>query len=159
MIKRNKLLHFLNTGTALSPTYNLMNLGITNLSVSKNPSYLEEHYIADETGTKELESLAPEFSFEINADDTDAVALYLAELEWEDATMSDVHTDIVSVQAWATAVSGAYPAKKTFISASVESVGDEAGKALKYSVKAGQRGDAIFGTFNPTTKTFTATVP
>ena len=70
-IKRSKLQHFLNTGTCGTATYNLMNLGITNLSISKNPTYLEEGYIADDVGTKELESLSPEFSFEINVDETD----------------------------------------------------------------------------------------
>ena len=159
-IKRSKLQHFMNTTPGeTTPTYNLMNLGITSLSIDKNPTYLEEGYIADDVGTKELESLAPEFSFEINVDDTDPVSVFLTGLEWEDKTMEDVQTNIVTVQLWQTPTGKpeAYPAKKYNVSISVETIGDEALKTLKHSVKAGVRGDAIFGTFVPSTKTFTAT--
>lgn len=159
-IKRSKLQHFMNTTPGeTTPTYNLMNLGITSLSIEKNPTYLEEGYIADDVGTKELESLAPEFSFEINVDDTDPVSVFLTGLEWEDKTMEDVQTNIVTVQLWQTPTGTpeAYPAKKYNVSISVETIGDEALKTLKHSVKAGVRGDAIFGTFVPSTKTFTAT--
>lgn len=158
-IKRSKLQHFMNTTPGeTTPTYNLMNLGITSLSIDKNPTYLEEGYIADDVGTKELESLAPEFSFEINVDDTDPVSVFLTGLEWEDKTMKDVQTNIVTVQLWQkpTGTPAAYPAKKYNVSISVETIGDEALKTLKHSVKAGVRGDAIFGTFVPSTKTFTA---
>jgi hypothetical protein len=155
-VKRSKLQHFMNTTPgAETPTYNRMNLGITSLSIDKNPTYLEEGYIAEDVATKELESLAPEFNFEINVDDTDPVSIYLTGLEWEDKTMEDVQTDIVTVQLWPEAVGGAYPAKKYNVSISVETIGDEALKTLKHSVKAGVRGDAVFGTFVPTTKTFT----
>lgn len=159
-IKRSKLQHFMNTTPGeTTPTYNLMNLGITSLSIDKNPTYLEEGYIADDVGTKELESLAPEFSFEINVDDTDPVSIFLTSLEWEDKTMKDVQTNIVTVQLWQkpTGTPAAYPAKKYNVSISVETIGDEALKTLKHSVKAGVRGDAVFGTFVPSTKTFTAT--
>lgn len=159
-IKRSKLQHFMNTTPGeTTPTYNLMNLGITSLSIDKNPTYLEEGYIADDVGTKELESLAPEFSFEINVDDTDPVSVFLTGLEWEDKTMEDVQTNIVTVQLWQTPTGKpeAYPAKKYNVSISVETIGDEALKTLKHSVRAGVRGDAIFGTFVPSTKTFTAT--
>ena len=155
MIKRSKLRHFLNTGTSESPAYNLMNLGIQNLTINKNPEYIEEGYIADEVGTKMLESLKPDFQFDINVDETDPVSVYLTEIEWEDKVMEDTFTDIISVQAWKTPVEGAYPAKKYFVSIGVETIGDEALKTMKHSVNAGVRGDAVFGTFNPTTKTFT----
>jgi len=158
-IKRSKLQHFMNTTPSTTPTYSLMNLGITSLSIDKNPTYLEEGFIADEVGTKELESLAPEFSFEINVDDSDPVSVFLTGLEWDDKTLDDVQTDIVTVQLWKspTGTPAAYPAKKYKVSISVETIGDEALKTLKHSVKAGVRGDAIFGTFVPSTKTFTAT--
>lgn len=158
-VKRSKLAHFLNTGTAQSPTYNQMSLGITNLSIAKNPTYLEEGYIGDDVGTKVLESLSPEFSFEINVDATDPVSVYLTELEWEDKTMTDTHTDIVTVQLFKapTGTPSVYPAKKYLVSIAVETIGDEALKTLKHSVKAGVRGDAVFGTFNPANKTFTPT--
>lgn len=159
-VKRSKLQHFMNTTPSTTATYSLMNLGITSLSINKNPSYLEEGYIADDVGTKELESLSPEFDFEISVDATDAVSVYLTGLEWNDKTLTDVQTDIVSVQLWQTPTGTEpnllYPAKKYLVSISVETIGDEALKTLKHSVKAGVRGDATFGTFNPTTKAFVA---
>ena len=79
-----------------------MNTGITSLSINKNPTYLEEGYIADDVGSKQLESLAPEFTFEINVDESDPVSEFLTDLEWEDATLSEVETSIVSVQLWQT---------------------------------------------------------
>lgn len=161
-VKRSKLQHFMNATPSTTATYNLMNLGITNLSINKNPTYLEEGNIADDVGTKQLESLAPEIPFEIKVDETDPVSVYLTELEWADKTMTDVQTDIVSVQLWKTptgvAPALAYPAKKYLVSIGVETIGDEALKTLKHSVKAGVRGDAVFGTFIPSTKEFTATV-
>ena len=158
-VKRSKLLHYMNTTPESSATYNLMNTGITNLSISKNPTYLEEGYIADEVGTKVLESLAPEFSFEINVDSADEVSKFLTKLEWEDKTLSDTHTDIITVKGYGTN-SGTdeapiYPAKKYAVSVAVETVGDEALKTLKHSVKCGVRGDAVYGTFAVVAKTFT----
>lgn len=157
MIKRSKLVHFWNTSVTETASYSLMNLGITKLAINKNPTYLEEGNIADDVATKELESLAPEFSFEINVDETDPVSVDLTAIEWGDKTLTDTHRDIVTVQLWKTAVAGAYPAKKYLVSAAVETIGDEALKTLKHSVKCGVRGNAVFGTFNPTTKAFTAT--
>ena len=156
-IKRSKLLHFMNTSTTATAEYNLMNLGITSLSINKNPTYLEEGYIADEVGSKQLESLAPEFTFEINVDSADEVSKFLTGLEWNDKTLTDVETDIVSVQYWKTPQTGtAYPAKKYKVSVSVETIGDEALKTLKHSVTCGVMGDAVFGKFDVTNKTFSA---
>lgn len=152
-IKRSKLQHFLDiTPDETSTTYKLMNTGITSLSINKNPTYLEEGYIADDVGSKQLESLAPEFTFEINVDDTDPVSVFLTDLEWDDSTLTDVETSIVTVQLWQTAP---YPAKKYNVSISVETIGDEALKTLKHSVTAGVIGDAVFGTFDPTGLAFT----
>ena len=153
-IKRSKLLHFMNTKPSGSATYYLMNTGITSLSINKNPTYLEEGYIADEVGSKQLESLAPEFTFEINMDATDEVSKFLTGLEWDDKTLTDVETDIVSVQYWKTVSGTTYPAKKYKVSVSVETIGDEALKTLKHSVTCGVMGDAVFGTFDVTNKTF-----
>jgi hypothetical protein len=137
-----------------------MNTGITSLSINKNPTYLEEGYIADDVGSKQLESLAPEFTFEINVDADDEVSKFLTALEWGDKTLDDVVTSIVSVQLWKTPTGTepdlAYPAKKYNVSISVETIGDEALKTLKHSVTAGVIGDAVFGTFIPSTKAFTA---
>lgn len=156
-IKRSKLLHFMNTTPSSTATYYLMNTGITSLSINKNPTYLEEGYIADEVGSKQLESLAPEFTFEINVDADDEVSKFLTGLEWNDKTLKDVETDIVSVQYWKTPTGTAYPAKKYKVSVSVETIGDEALKTLKHSVTCGVMGDAVFGTFNTTSKAFSAT--
>ena len=155
-IKRSKLLHFMNTTPSTTATYYLMNTGITSLSINKNPTYLEEGYIADEVGSKQLESLAPEFTFEINMDATDEVSKFLTLLEWNDKTLTDVETDIVSVQYWKTPTGTAYPAKKYKVSVSVETIGDEALKTLKHSVTCGVMGDAVFGTFDVSTKAFSA---
>ena len=156
-IKRSKLLHFMNTSETATPAYNLMNTGITSLSINKNPTYLEEGYIADEVGSKQLESLAPEFTFEINVDSADEVSKFLTGLEWNDKTLTDVETDIVSVQYWKTPTGTAYPAKKYKVSVSVETIGDESLKTLKHSVTCGVMGDAVFGTFDTSAKTFSAT--
>jgi hypothetical protein len=156
-IKRSKLLHFMNTTPSSTATYYLMNTGITSLSINKNPTYLEEGYIADEVGSKQLESLAPEFTFEINVDADDEVSKFLTGLEWNDKTLTEVETDIVSVQYWKTPTGTAYPAKKYKVSVSVETIGDEALKTLKHSVTCGVMGDAVFGTFNTSSKAFSAT--
>ena len=153
-IKRSKLLHFMNTTPSSTATYYLMNTGITSLSINKNPTYMEEGYIADEVGSKQLESLAPEFTFEINVDADDEVSKFLTGLEWNDKTLKDVETDIVSVQYWKTPTGTAYPAKKYKVSVSVETIGDEALKTLKHSVTCGVMGDAVFGTFQPNTLAF-----
>lgn len=155
-IKRSKLLHFMNTTPSSTANYYLMNTGITSLSINKNPTYLEEGYIADEVGSKQLESLAPEFTFEINMDAADEVSKFLTGLEWNDKTLTDVETDIVSVQYWKTPNGTSYPAKKYKVSVSVETIGDEALKTLKHSVTCGVMGDAVFGTFDTSAKTFSA---
>ncbi len=155
-LKRSDLKHFLNTGTSAVPTWSLINLGVTAAAINYNPAVLEEGYIADVAKTKQVESYAPEMPLAFTAKKNDPVYDFCFEKAWSQAVLSDSYTELVTVRTAETPTEGAYPAKKQAVSISSQDIGNEAVTSLKLNVTLLFMGDPIDGTFNPTTKTFTA---
>src|SRR5665648_2299 len=65
-IMRSKILHYLNTGSLVSPTWSLINEGVSSLTTNFNPEWEEEAYIADTSKTKYTTGLGVETSFDMN---------------------------------------------------------------------------------------------
>ena len=126
-----------------------MNTGITSLSINKNPgTYLKKGTFADDW-QQTVRKAAPDAShFDQHRTRTDEVSKFLTGLEWNDKTLTDVETDIVSVQYWKTP-SGTTILQKIQGLYLVETIGDEALKTLPkgHQVTCGVDGRCNFGIF------------
>ena len=61
---REKLMHFLNIGTADAPKYALLGDGISSLTEEFNPESETKHYINMASGSTRLKSYSPSISVE-----------------------------------------------------------------------------------------------
>jgi hypothetical protein len=155
-IKRNEFKTFMNTTPTGTATFNLIGDGVTTGTVNMNPSTTEETYIHQTNASISVDRYAPTYPVEGKAKKGDAVFDFIDGLRKSRATLTDAETDIVNVWLYETATAGAYPAEKQHVSIQVDSWGGDGGQATRINYTINYIGDPVLGTFNPTTKTFTA---
>lgn len=153
---REKLMHFFNIGTALSPQYVLLGDGITSLTEEFNPEQETKQYINQANGTTSVKSYTPSISVEKEYIKDDDLQDWINEKIKILPTGSSAQSDYIRVNILETAVDGAYPAVKRKCSYQFDSIGGDAGSELMNSMTIGGIGDGIQGTFNVETLTFTA---
>lgn len=157
-IKRSLFALFLNTapGTAETATYALMGKGITSQKVDYNPETSTETYVSDDSATTDVESYAPSVSTQQTAIVGDPVFDFVDGLRNDRAVLEAAQTDLVMVNLYGTATVEAYPAEKNTVSIQVDDFGGDGGKSVEINYTVNMIGNPVKGTFNPTTKAFTA---
>ena len=73
------------------------------------------------------------------------------------AVLDDARTEVCLVYLYDEATGGAYPAEKNTCSIQIDDFGGEGGGSNVINFTINFVGDGVAGTFNPGTKTFTAT--
>ncbi|MDU7338609.1 MULTISPECIES: phage tail tube protein [Clostridium] len=157
-IKRSLFAIFLNTTPKETATYALMGEGITSHKVDYNPETSDETYVSQDSGTTDVESYKPTIPTQQTAILGDPVFDYVNGLRKKRAVLDAARTDIVMVDLYETPVGGKYPAEKNTVSIQVDDFGGDGGKSVEINYTVNMVGDPVIGTFDPTTKTFTATV-
>lgn len=155
-IKRSLFAIFLNTTPKETATYALMGQGITSHKVDYSPETSDETYVSQDSGTTDVESYKPKISTQQTAIQGDPVFDYVNSLRKKRAVLDAARTDIVMVDLYETPVSSKYPAEKNTVSIQVDDFGGDGGKSVEINYTVNMVGDPIIGTFDPTTKTFTA---
>lgn len=156
-VMREKILHYLNTNTVQSPTWSLINEGVTSLSTNFNPETEEEAYIADSAKTKTTTGLALETTFDMNRVKGDDANDKIFALVWGRKIGTDADSELLTVNMSATPVStDQYPAIKDTVNIIYNSLGDEAIKPLKIGVTLGHQGDPVVGLFDVSGTSFAA---
>lgn len=163
-VKRSEIQTFLNV-TPESPhimeseeaTYALLGDGVVTGTINMNPKNTTETYIAEDNANTSVDSYAPTIPVEQTAKVGDSVFDYVDQLRLDRAILGDTETDIVNVWAYETGGPTAYPAEQQKVSISVEDFGGDGGMPVKINFAINFIGDPIPGTFNATTKVFTAT--
>ncbi|MBW7573916.1 phage tail tube protein [Caproiciproducens faecalis] len=157
-IKRSLFAIFLNTAPSTeTAAYALMGQGITSQKVDYGPETSDETYVSEDSGTTDVESYKPKISTQQTAIQGDAVFDYVDGLRQKRAVMGDARSDIVLVNLYGTEATGAYPAEKNAVSIQIDDFGGDGGKSVEINYTVNMVGDPVKGTFNPSTKTFTAT--
>lgn len=154
-IKRSQFKTFLNTTPASTATYSLIGDGVTTGEIAYNPKTTEEMYIHEDTGTTVIEGYAPTMPIEAVAKNGDAVFEYIDGLRKSRAILDDAVTDVVNVWYYETPTLGEYPAEKQAVSIQIDTFGGDGGASNKINYTINYQGDAVLGTFNPTSGVFT----
>lgn len=158
-VKRSKFMTFINiTPSEAEATYELLGEGITSGEIAYNPETEEEIYIHQDSGTTDVTGYKPNMPVEGTAMAGDPVYDFIDGLRMNRAILADAKTDIVNVWLYKTEVGGAWPAEKQNVSIAVNTFGGDGGGSAKINYTINYQGDPVKGTFNPTTKAFTATV-
>lgn len=155
-IKRSQVMTFMNTTPSAAATYSLIGDGVTGGSIAYNPQVEEETYIHQDSATVTVESYSPKLSLEASAVAGDAVFEFIDSLRVARAVLSAAQTDIVNVWAYESGGPTAYPAEKQNVSIQIDEFGGEGGKSVKINYTVNFIGDPVVGTFNASTKAFTA---
>lgn len=155
-IKRSQVMTFMNTTPSAAATYSLIGDGVAAGSIAYNPQVEEETYIHQDSATVTVESYSPKLSLEASAVAGDAVFEFIDSLRVARAVLASAQTDIVNVWAYETGGPAAYPAEKQNVSIQIDEFGGEGGKSVKINYTVNFIGDPVVGTFNATTKAFTA---
>ncbi len=153
-IPRKHLATYINISEIASPSYELIGIDLEELTVNMNPTVEKKKNILGETSAN-LTSYEKQTT----------VAPYIAVMGSglhsrlqgiidNEKILDDVKTDIVEVQTWGEATSGAYPAYKQEAIIAVTSYGgDTNGYQIPFELH--YIGSKIKGMFNPETKEFT----
>jgi hypothetical protein len=163
-VKRSQIATFLNTtpetphvlGSA-SATYALLGPGVVSGKIAMNPKSTEETYLADDNASIAVDSYAPTMPVEQTAMADDEVFNFVDQLRLDRAVLGDAETDVVNVWKYETGGPTAYPAEQQKVSIQVDDFGGDGGVPAKINYTINFVGTPVLGTFNSTTKVFTAT--
>lgn len=155
-IKRSKFAAFLNTGGSSAETWSLIGDGVTSMTVSYNPQTSDETYIHQDSGTTDVESYKPTTSVQMTAIQGDEVFDFVDNIRKKRAVLEEARTQICLVYLYETESSGAYPAEKSTCSIQIDDFGGDGGGSNVINFTINFIGDPTSGTFNPSTKAFTA---
>lgn len=155
-IRRSKFKSYLNTGTAMSPTWSLIGDGVTTGKVNMNPKTTEENYIHEETASMSLDSYAPNMPIKQTAKEGDPVFEMAFDLYQERSILGDAEKELIHVYLFQTPADGWYPAEKQSVAISIDDVGGDGGKPVEINYTLNYNGDGTPGWFNPVTAAFVA---
>lgn len=151
---REKLVHYLNIGTADNPEYVLLGDGITSLTEEFNPESDTKQYINQANGTTVIKSYTPSISIEKEYIKDEDLQAWIDEKIKTLPTGSEAETDYIRINLFEEDTTGVYSAVKRKCTFQFDSVGGDAGAELMTSLTLGGIGDAIQGKFTVATKTF-----
>ena len=153
---REKLMHFFNIGTADKPTYVLLGDGITSLTEEFNPESETKHYINMASASNSLKSYAPSISVEKEYIKGEALQTWINEKIRVLPVGAEAEADYVRINILDSASeNGTYPAVKRPCTYQFDSIGGDGGGEIMNNMTLTGNGDAVQGTFDVKTLTFT----
>lgn len=137
-------------------TYYLIGEGFTSFPESKNPQEYTRKYINYKTEKTDVIGYSPSIEYSADVISDDPVVQEIVKITDTELVGTDTHRDVVSVNLWEpTETENVYKAyKRTF--AIIPNQKGEGTDALIYTGSFRSVSDLVEGTFNTSTKTFTA---
>lgn len=148
---------YLNTGSKEAEAYSLMGSGFSALDENPSAKVDKTAYINDRSATGSITGYENSFAFDTQLISDDAAIKYIYDVARNQKTGSEAETDYVRVDLFEKAVENAYPARKFRVAIEVTGITGAGTEIMKVAGNLHQVGSIVEGTFNPTTKTFTAT--
>lgn len=155
-VMRYMIADYLNTGTAAEAAYSLMGTGF--LTLDENPAAKMDTtaYINNKSASGTVTGYETTFPFDTQFITDEAAVAKLYEIARGQKTGTEAELDYIRVDLYETAVSGAYPARKFRVAVEVTGITGAGTEIVKVAGNLHQVGDFTEGTFNTSTKAFTA---
>ena len=156
LVLRCQLESYMECGSGDSAAYNLIGEGFTAFPVALNPKEYTRKYVNYKTEKSDVIGYAPSISYSCDCISDDPVVQEIVAITDAEALGTDTHRKVVTVNAWEEDDSGNCPAYMRTYAIIPAGKGDGT-DALVYTGTMKAVSDQVEGTFNRTTKTFTAT--
>ena len=144
------------TSGTVTETFNLIGEGFTSFPESKNPQEYSRKYVSDKTERTDVIGYAPSIEYSADCVSDDPVVKEIMKIHDGELVGNDTHRNIISVNRWEeNATDHTCPATKRAYAIVPNAKGDGT-DALIYTGTMRAAGDLITGSFNTSTKTFTA---
>jgi hypothetical protein len=154
-IKRSLWKSFLNTGSLVSPTWSLLNTGITEGEIAMNGKSTEDVYVHEDNASPSVDSYSPSQGVEMSCVNGDAVFEYIDGKRKALSVLTDAESELLNVWLYKGAFGDLYLAERQSVSIPLDTFGGDAGSAAKVKFTLDYVGDPAIGTFDPGTSTFT----
>lgn len=155
---RRKQANYLDIGTASAPSFQLLGTGFSELNESPSAQTASKRYINMASSTQSITGYEPSWGFTADQIRSQAAIDYICSIGEERKTGADAEADHVIVDLDKPATEGSttkFRARKQRVAIAVSDFGDEDGDMTCEGDLLGV-GDLVKGTFDTTTKTFTA---
>ncbi|MEG0407981.1 MAG: hypothetical protein RR623_03835 [Bacilli bacterium] len=137
--------------------YELFGNGVTDWTVAGNAKTAEKQYVHQQNASGGLSGYAPTLSLTAEAFSDDPVMEYIMDIARTWDIGPKAHTDIIVVDTWTGTNETDRKAVKQGVVISIDNPGSgPSGEALAVTATFTYDGDAVQGTFDMKTKTFTA---
>lgn len=155
LVSRNQWEGYMDVGSAGAVENELIGEGFTSFSESKNPKEYSRHYVHEKTERTDVMGYASSISYSADVYSENAVIGKIIEVTDKELTGTDAQVTITLVNKWESSTNGDYIAYQRRYSIIPDGKGDGT-DALIYTGTLKAVGDAVAGTWNADTKTFTA---
>ena len=136
----------------------LMNVGVSSMEESSNPTEKSTQYIGDKSKTNKVTGYDNQFAIESDLIRNDKVIEYLYDIFRKRKTGKYAQQNLYIVELWNPVAeqTGKFNARKLMTTAVIESKTSTPGEVITFSGSLKGIGDFVEGTFDVATKTFTA---
>ena len=149
--------HYFDIGTSTTPNVQLGGV-ITQLDENSNPNEQEKQYITDKSSTTKVTGFANEFPITMDLVKNEQVSEYFYGIFRDRKVGTEAQVIHYIVELWnETTTTGVYKARKIVQTVSITGKTANPGEQINFTGSL-KGGDFVDGTFNTSTKEFTATV-
>lgn len=154
--KRHEFADYLNIQTSETPSWFLMGTGFKTLDENPGAQTSKKKYVNEKSSSSSITSYETKFPFESDLIVQQEPVLALYKVGRDHLTGSDAEFEYVRVELWDKVENkeNEFAARLFRVSAEISSISGEDEIAVSGNLNA--VGDPVDGTFNPTTKVFTA---
>lgn len=146
---------YMQCGTGESKTFNLIGEGFTTFPEAKNPKEYTRKYVNYKTEKTDVIGYSPSISYSCDCIAGEPVVEEIIEITDKELIGTATHREIVSVNCWEETTDGKFAATKRTYAIIPDGKGDGT-DALIYTGTMKAISDLVEGTFDRSTKTFTA---
>lgn len=145
-------------GAGDSVTYALMGAGFNTLDENPSAQTDTKIYICDKASTSVVKSYQPQFPFDTDLIKSEDAVMELYKIGRDELTGSDAEREYIRVDLFDPVADSenTFNARKFIVSVEVSSCAGGGGETVKVTGNLNGVGNFVAGTFNTSTKTFTA---
>lgn len=145
-------------GAEAVPEIELMNVGVTSMEESTNPTEISTQYIGDKSATNKVTGYDNQFAFETNLIKNNKVVEYIYDIFRKRKTGIYAQQNLIIVELWnpVASTTGKYNARQLMTTTVLDTKTVTPGENINLTGTFKGVGDFVYGTFDVTTKTFTA---
>lgn len=154
VIKRHQYADYLNVGTAATPDWVLMGIGFTQIDEEPGAQSESVKYVCDKSSSSEVVSYETTFPFEAEQIMEQEAISDIYSIARNHYIGTDAQREYCRVELWNRTSANNFEARKFLVSVEVASFAGENKMTISGNLNA--VGDPTLGTFNTSTRAFTA---